>query len=146
VYCFSFVLSFRRRSFAFPPLVIFVDHDRKSPRICWNCRAIIVERVRFRVVTETSIKMAVIWVVAPCSPAEVCLRFEDACSLHHRDDACIESCPFKVPTDVPDNKVSTISLTERAVVWLAGAGWLTMRFIWSVLLCSSEWSTAEPQK
>jgi hypothetical protein len=31
-------------------------------------------------------KMAVFWVVAPCSLVEVCRRFSGACCLHYRGD------------------------------------------------------------
>jgi hypothetical protein len=42
--------------------------------------------VRFQVVTGASMKMAVFWVVAPCSLVEVHLRFTDAFCLHHQCD------------------------------------------------------------
>jgi hypothetical protein len=33
-----------------------------------------------------SMKMAVFWVVVPCSLVEVYQCFRDACCLHHQDD------------------------------------------------------------
>jgi hypothetical protein len=40
-----------------------------------------VKIVRFEVLTEVSIKMAVFWVVAPCSLVEVHRSFRGACCL-----------------------------------------------------------------
>jgi hypothetical protein len=42
--------------------------------------------VVFEVLTEVSMKMAVFWVVAPCSLAEVYQRFRGPCCLHHQGD------------------------------------------------------------
>jgi hypothetical protein len=42
--------------------------------------------VRFQVITAASMKMAVFWVVVPCSLLEVYQRFRSACCLHHRPD------------------------------------------------------------
>jgi hypothetical protein len=42
--------------------------------------------VRFEFLTVTSMKMAVFWVVAPCSLVEVYRRFRGACCLHHQDN------------------------------------------------------------
>jgi hypothetical protein len=39
--------------------------------------------VRFEVIMAASMKMAVFWVVAPCSLVEVHRRFRSACCLHH---------------------------------------------------------------
>jgi hypothetical protein len=41
--------------------------------------------MRFEVLTAASFKMAVFWVVAPCSLV-VHRRFGDACCLHHQGD------------------------------------------------------------
>jgi hypothetical protein len=41
-----------------------------------------VNLVRFQVLTAASMKMAVFWVVAPCSLVEVYWRFRGACCLH----------------------------------------------------------------
>jgi hypothetical protein len=46
--------------------------------------------VGFEVLTAVSTKMAVFWVVAPCSLAEVYQRFRGPCCLHHQG----ESLPF----------------------------------------------------
>jgi hypothetical protein len=40
-------------------------------------------KVRSQVLTAASMKMAVLWVVAPCSLVEVYRRFSGACCLHH---------------------------------------------------------------
>jgi hypothetical protein len=42
--------------------------------------------VGFEVLTAVSTKMAVFWVVAPCSLVEVYHRFRDLCCLHHQAD------------------------------------------------------------
>jgi hypothetical protein len=42
--------------------------------------------VGFEVLTAVSTKMAVFWVVAPCSLVEVYRRFRGPCCLHHRPD------------------------------------------------------------
>jgi hypothetical protein len=44
----------------------------------------IICRVRFQVLMAASIKMAVFWVVAPCSLVEVYRRFRGASCLHHQ--------------------------------------------------------------
>jgi hypothetical protein len=44
--------------------------------------------VRFEVLMTASIKMAVFWVLAPCSLAQVYRRFGDACCQHHQGDEC----------------------------------------------------------
>jgi hypothetical protein len=40
--------------------------------------------VGFEVLTAVSMKMAVFWVVAPCSLVEVYQRFRSPCCLHHQ--------------------------------------------------------------
>jgi hypothetical protein len=40
----------------------------------------------FEVLTAASVKMAVFWVVAPCSLVEVYRRFRGACCLHYQGD------------------------------------------------------------
>jgi hypothetical protein len=42
--------------------------------------------VGFEFLTAVSTKMAVFWVVAPCSLVEVYQRFRGACCLHHQGD------------------------------------------------------------
>jgi hypothetical protein len=46
----------------------------------------ILEPVGFEVLTAVSTKMAVFWVVAPCSLVEVYKRFRGPCCLHHQGD------------------------------------------------------------
>jgi hypothetical protein len=41
-------------------------------------------KVGFEVSTAVSTKMAVFWVVAPCSLVEVYQRFRGPCCLHHQ--------------------------------------------------------------
>jgi hypothetical protein len=43
-------------------------------------------KVRFEVLKAVSTKMAVFWVVAPCSLVEVYQRFRGPCYLHHQSD------------------------------------------------------------
>jgi hypothetical protein len=43
-------------------------------------------RVRFQVLIAASVKMAVFWVVAPCSLVEVYRRFRGACCPHYQGD------------------------------------------------------------
>jgi hypothetical protein len=45
-----------------------------------------INSVGFEALTAVSTKMAVFWVVAPCSLVEVYQRFRGACCLHHRSD------------------------------------------------------------
>jgi hypothetical protein len=45
----------------------------------------LVYKVGFEVLTAASMKMAVFWVVAPCSLVEVYQRFRGTCCLHHQD-------------------------------------------------------------
>jgi hypothetical protein len=40
--------------------------------------------VRFEILTVSSMKMTVIWVVAPCSLEDVYWRFRGACCVHHQ--------------------------------------------------------------
>jgi hypothetical protein len=40
--------------------------------------------MRCQVLTAALVKMAVFWVVAPCSLVEVYRRFRGACCLHHQ--------------------------------------------------------------
>jgi hypothetical protein len=42
--------------------------------------------VGFGVLTAVSTKMAVFWVVEPCSQVEVYQRFRGPCCLHHQGD------------------------------------------------------------
>jgi hypothetical protein len=42
--------------------------------------------VGFEVLTAVSMKMAVFWVVAPCSLVEAYQRFRGPCCLHHQGD------------------------------------------------------------
>jgi hypothetical protein len=47
---------------------------------------IIPNVVGFQVITAACMKMAVFWVVAPCSVIEACRRFRGASCLHHLGD------------------------------------------------------------
>jgi hypothetical protein len=46
----------------------------------------IMNYVGFEVLTAVSTKMAVFWVVAPCSLVDVYQRFRGPCCLHHQGD------------------------------------------------------------
>jgi hypothetical protein len=41
-------------------------------------------------------EMAVFWVVAPCSLAEVYRRFRGACCLHHQDDVSMKKMGLRI--------------------------------------------------
>jgi hypothetical protein len=45
-----------------------------------------IKKSDFEVLTAASMKIAVFWVVAPCSLVEVYQRFRGPCCLHHQDD------------------------------------------------------------
>jgi hypothetical protein len=48
--------------------------------------------VGFEVLTAMSTKMAVLWIVAPCSLVEVYQRFRGPCCLHHQGDSpCVST-------------------------------------------------------
>jgi hypothetical protein len=47
------------------------------------------KKVGFEVFTAVSMKMAVFWVVAPCSLVEVYRRFRGPCCLHHQGDIAL---------------------------------------------------------
>jgi hypothetical protein len=47
--------------------------------------------VRFQVLTAASMKIAVFWVVVPCSLVEVYRRFRGACCLQHQGDRTQDS-------------------------------------------------------
>jgi hypothetical protein len=58
----------------------------------------------FEVLTAVSTKMAVFWVVAPCSLVEVYQRFTGACCLQHQGDGCHpEDSIFKIK-GIPSTK------------------------------------------
>jgi hypothetical protein len=44
------------------------------------------KQVRFQFLTVASMKMAVFWVIVPCSLVEVCHCFRGAYCLHHQGD------------------------------------------------------------
>jgi hypothetical protein len=46
----------------------------------------VIVLVGFEVLTAVSLKIAVFWVVAPCSLVEVYQRFRGPCCLHHQGD------------------------------------------------------------
>jgi hypothetical protein len=48
--------------------------------------SLIITSVRFEDLTALSMKIAVFWVVAPCSLVEVYQRFRRTCCLHHQGD------------------------------------------------------------
>jgi hypothetical protein len=47
---------------------------------------IYLDTVGFEVLTAVSMKIAVFWVVAPCSLVEFYQRFRGPCCLHHQGD------------------------------------------------------------
>jgi hypothetical protein len=50
---------------------------------------VVKKPVGFGVLTAVSTKMAVFWVVAPCSLVEVYQRFRGPCCLHHQGDVSV---------------------------------------------------------
>jgi hypothetical protein len=52
--------------------------------------------VGFEVLTAVSTKMAVFWVVAPCSLVEVYQRFRGPCCPHHKGDRLGNNTEIKV--------------------------------------------------
>jgi hypothetical protein len=87
----SFVPPFREATFCVVPPCVF-DKSGCAAMCLWQIRVCrgwrkIAERyseVKFRVFTAASMKMAVFWVVAPCSLVEVYWRFRGSCCLHHQ--------------------------------------------------------------
>jgi hypothetical protein len=54
--------------------------------VFWVVAPCSLAEVGFEVLTAVSMKMAVFWVVAPCSLVEVYQRFRDPCCCLHRSD------------------------------------------------------------
>jgi hypothetical protein len=48
-----------------------------------------VDSIRLKVLTAMSMKMAVFWVVAPCSLVKVHQRFRGSCCLHHQGETLV---------------------------------------------------------
>jgi hypothetical protein len=48
------------------------------------------------------LKMAVFWVVAPCSLVEIYRRFKDACCLYHQGALMMEAANISVGKLLPD--------------------------------------------
>jgi hypothetical protein len=64
--------------------------------------------VGFEVLTAVSMKMAVFWVVAPCSLVEVYQRFRGACCLHRQGDEGLIA--------LNSSLVSTTAVVSKAIV------------------------------
>jgi hypothetical protein len=66
-----------------------VLHKRKMYTLTFSTRFWKYEQdcnVAFEVLTAVRMKMAVFWVVAPCSLVDVYRRFRGNCCLHHQGD------------------------------------------------------------
>jgi hypothetical protein len=75
------------------PALINATFMEKLPGACNNILAIYVTRprdrkffVRFQVLTAVGMKLAIFWVVAPCSLVEVYRRLRGAYCLHYQGD------------------------------------------------------------
>jgi hypothetical protein len=69
------------------PNNIFVKMSPNSAFSGWRTNPCLV---RFQVLTASSIKMAVFWVVAPCSLVKFYRHFRGACCLHHQGDEYLD--------------------------------------------------------
>jgi hypothetical protein len=58
--------------------------ERLTPSPASLRRTVYQTQEQIRVLTATSMKMTVFWVVAPCSLVEVYRRFRGPCCLHHQ--------------------------------------------------------------
>jgi hypothetical protein len=54
------------------------------------CPLVQVSSVRFQVFTAASMKMAVFWIVVPCSLVEVYQCFRGACYFHHHGNHLVD--------------------------------------------------------
>jgi hypothetical protein len=76
----------------FPIKIVYVFFI-SSIHAAHSAHLIIRDCVRFQVLTAASMKMAVFWVVAPCSLAEVYRRFRGACFLRLQGDESLRRHP-----------------------------------------------------
>jgi hypothetical protein len=81
--------------------------------------------VGFDVLTAVSTKMAVFWVVAPCSLVEVYQHFRGPCCLHHQD--------FYQTTRRNNSEDSNLSEAYANERDRFGVHWLVLRF------CTYKW-------
>jgi hypothetical protein len=69
---------------------------------------IILNQLRFQVLTAASMTITVTWDVGPCSLAEVYRRFRGACCLHHQDDDSVGNLLPDYTAQHPRRQSSTI--------------------------------------
>jgi hypothetical protein len=70
------------------PIISHIDGEITSAKYGLKRTSNILDvvGVGFEVLTAVSMKIAVFWVVAPCSLVEVYQLFRDPCYLHHQGD------------------------------------------------------------
>jgi hypothetical protein len=64
--------------------IVYVGYESLSVGISYA--VLTVEGIRFQVLTAVGTKMAVFWVVAPCSLIEIYQHFRGPCCLQHQGD------------------------------------------------------------
>jgi hypothetical protein len=84
-------------------------------------------KVRFQVLTAVTMKMAVFWVVAPCSLVEVYIALRGACRLHRRGD--YNDVGSKHLCYVPEDSILQVGvgpkMTQVPVLFLRGVNFGT---------------------
>jgi hypothetical protein len=76
------LLKYRRWTKSKQAILLIFAHHRQNPSDSSICNI-----VGFEVFMAVSMKMAVFWVVAPCSLVEFYQRFRGPCCLHHQGGA-----------------------------------------------------------
>jgi hypothetical protein len=71
---------------------------------------------RFEVLEAASMKMAVFWVVAPCSRVEVYRRFREACCLHHQSYLIMEASTSETSVNIIRRHGAT---TEKTAIFMS---------------------------
>jgi hypothetical protein len=66
--------------------LLSVSLPTEGLHLCGALCSILDNLVGFEVLTAVSMKMAVFWVVAPCSLVEFYQLFRGPCCLHHQGD------------------------------------------------------------
>jgi hypothetical protein len=72
-------------------------------------------KVTLEVLTAASMKIAVFWVVAPCSLVEVYRRFTGACCIHHQGDHKTTRRNNPEDSDLNTTKQFTVNTTEAYI-------------------------------
>jgi hypothetical protein len=88
-------------------------------------------------------KMAVFWVVAPCSLGEVCRRFRGACCLHHQGDESVNFWQTTRCNNPEDNHLHTRRRENLKYHYFLIAWWQTE--FKTILFCSLARSEMNPK-